>query len=137
MAVVVLYPKGTMMAWPIRVLVADDSTRARDGLRALFATCPEITVVGEAADGQVAVQLVAERRPDVVLMDLHMPVLDGVQATQLIKQRWPAVTVIILTVYTVEQSAALAAGADAFVIKGSGPDRLLSALGVQVASGEP
>jgi len=125
------------MAQPIRVLIADDSARTREGLRVLFATWPEITVVGEAADGQEAMQLVAECRPDVVLMDLHMPVLDGVRATRLIKQQWPAVTVIVLTMYAVEQSAALAAGADAFLIKGSAPERLLAALGVIAASGAP
>ena len=118
------------MAQATRVLIADDSVRAREGLRALLTMRPEIEVVGEAANGQDAVRLVAECQPDIVLMDLHMPVLDGVQATQLIKQQWPAVTVIVLTMYTVEQAAALAAGADAFVIKGSTPERLLTALGV-------
>jgi DNA-binding NarL/FixJ family response regulator len=118
------------MAQPIRVLIADDSARTREGLRVLFATWPEIMVVGEAADGQEALRLVAESRPDVVLMDLHMPVLDGVQATQRIKQQWPSITVIVLTIYAVEQSAALAAGADAFVIKGTAPERLLTAMGV-------
>jgi CheY-like chemotaxis protein len=63
-------------------------------------------------------------------MDLHMPVLDGVQATQLIKQRWPTITVVVLTMYAMEQATALAAGADAFVIKGSAPERLLAAIGV-------
>ena len=123
------------MAQPIRVLIADDSVRARQGLRALLATWPDITVVGEAANGQEAVRRVAEYRPDVVLMDLEMPVLDGVQATRLIKQQWPAVTVIVLTVYAVEQPAALAAGADAFVIKGGTPEWLLAALGVDATSG--
>ena len=124
------------MAQPTRVLIADDSARARDGLRALLATWPEILVVGEAVNGQDAVRQVAECWPDVVLMDLHMPVLDGVQATQLIKQQWPAVTVIVLTMYAVEQTAALAAGADAFLIKGSAPERLLTALGVDIADGQ-
>lgn len=118
------------MAQPIRVLIADDSARTREGLRVLFATWPEITVVGEATDGQEALRLIAERRPDVVLMDLHMPVLDGMQATRQIKQQWPAISVIVLTIYAVEQSAALAAGADAFVIKGTAPERLLAAIGV-------
>ena len=125
------------MAQPTRVLIADDSARARDGLRALLTIRPEIEVVGEASNGQDAVRMVAECRPDVVLMDLHMPVLDGIQATQLIKQQWPAVTIVVLTMYAVEKSAALAAGADAFLIKGSAPDRLLAALGVDVLDGQP
>ena len=125
------------MAQPTRVLIADDSARARDGLRALLTIRPEIDVVGEATNGQDAVRLVAECRPDIVLMDLHMPVLDGIQATQLIKQQWPAVTIVVLTMYAVEKSAALAAGADAFLIKGSAPDRLLAALGVDVLDGQP
>lgn len=125
------------MAQPIRVLIADDSARARSGLRDLLATWPEIMVVGEAANGQDALDQVVECRPDVVLMDLHMPVLDGVQATRLIKQRWPEIIVIVLTMYTLEQTNALAAGADAFVIKGGTYERLLSALGVMVTSDKP
>lgn len=125
------------MVQPTRVLIADDSTHARQALRALLATWPELTVVGEAANGQEAVWLVSQIQPDVVLMDLRMPVLDGVQATQRIKRQWPGVTVIVLTMYVTEQSAALTAGADAFVIKGGAPERLLSALGVGVTSGQP
>ena len=124
------------MPRPVRVLIADDSVRARDGLRALLATWPEIAVVGEAADGQDAVRGVAEYRPDVVLMDMQMPVLDGVQATRLIKQQWPDVAVIVLTMYAAEQTAALAAGADAFVMKGGSPQRLLAALGIAAPGGE-
>jgi len=68
-------------------------------------------------------------------MDLHMPVLDGMQATRLIKQQWPGVSVVVLTMYRSEERSALAAGADACVTKGGAPDRLLTALGVSVASG--
>jgi two-component system secretion response regulator SsrB len=125
------------MAQPTRVLIVDDSARARDGLRALLETWPEISIAGEASNGQEAMHLVAERLPDVVLMDLQMPVLDGVQATQLIKQQWPAITVVALTMYAAEQAAALAAGADAFVVKGSAPERLLAALGVAMTSDKP
>ena len=116
------------MAQPIQVLIADDSARARDGLRALLTTWPEVEVVGEAANGYEAMRLVAECRPDIVLMDLQMPVLGGVQATQAIKKRWPDIKVIVLTMYAEARTAALAAGADAFVIKGSAPDRLLSTM---------
>jgi DNA-binding NarL/FixJ family response regulator len=121
-----------LMAQPIRVVIADDSARARDGLRALLATWPEVVVVGEAVNGQEAMRLVADCRPDAVLMDLQMPLLGGVQATQLLKKQWPDITVIVLTIYAAEQTAALDAGADAFVVKGSPPERLLAALGVSV-----
>ncbi len=124
------------MAQPIRVLIADDSARARDGLRALLSTWPEVEVVGEAANGQDAVRLVTECRPDVVLMDLHMPAMDGVQATRLIKRGWSAANVIVLTMYAAEQAAALAAGADAFLIKGGDPEQLLATLRLVGAVGE-
>lgn len=122
------------MTQPIRVLIADDSVRTREGLRALFAAWPEIVVIGEASTGQEAVGLVAQWLPEIVLMDLSMAVMDGVQATRLIKRRWPAITVIVLTMYADQQKVAMAAGADAFVIKGSAPERLLTAMGVDVTS---
>ena len=124
------------MAQLTRVLIVDDSVRARAAMRHLLTTWPEIAVVGEAANGQDAVRLVAESRPDVVLMDLEMPGLDGVAATRLIKQQWPTVTVVVLTMYAAQQADALAAGADAFVIKGSAAERLLAALGLSTASGK-
>lgn len=119
------------MAQLTRVLIADDSAHTRDGLCALLTTWPEIVVVGEAANGQEALQLIAECQPDVVLMDLHMPVVDGIQATKQIKQQWPGIIVIVLTVYAGEQTSALAAGADVFVIKGGAHEQLLAALGVR------
>ena len=125
------------MAQRTRVLIVDDSAHTRTGLRALLATWAAVEVVGEAANGRDALRLVAEQAPDIVLMDLQMPVLDGVEATRLIKQQWPTVTVVALTLYTTEQGAALAAGADSFVVKGGAPERLLSALGLGAASGQP
>lgn len=122
------------MARPTRVLIADDSAHARAGLCALLATWPELAVIGEATDGGEALRLVSEHHPDVVLMDLQMPGVDGLEATRQIKQQHPAVSVVILSVYTSMQQAALAAGADTFVVKGSAPERLLAALGVGAAS---
>jgi two-component system response regulator DegU len=76
------------------VLIADDNDRARVGLRALLALRPEIEIVGEAADGEEAIQKVRDGRPDVVLMDARMPQMDGLEATRQIKGHWPQVRIV-------------------------------------------
>ena len=103
---------------PRRVLIADDRPRSRDGLKVLLATWPEVEVVGEAANGQEAVRLVDKYHPDVVLVDAIMPMMDGLEATRVIKEKWPEVKVIVLTIHASCRLDALAAGADAFLIKG-------------------
>jgi DNA-binding NarL/FixJ family response regulator len=127
------------------VLIADDAPRSRAGLRALLSTvqlnpvrtgeqganieaCPPVEVVGEAADGQETVHLVEERQPDVVLMDARMPVMDGLEATRTIKDRWPEVKIVVLTMYCAYRADALASGADAFLVKGCSPEELLAAI---------
>ncbi len=115
----------------IRLLIADDRQRSRDGLRAFLATCPKVEVVGEAADGGEAVRLVEERRPTVVLMDARMPVLDGMEATREIKSHWPEVKVVVLTMYSGYRDGALAAGADAFLVKGCPLEQLYAAISGQ------
>jgi DNA-binding NarL/FixJ family response regulator len=123
------------MARILRVVIADDRSRSRRGLSALLATQPGIEVVGEAGDGRKALELIEERRPDAVLMDARMPVMDGLMATRLIKERWPDVKVIVLTMYGAHRDDAMAAGADAFLIKGCPPDELLAAIQAQSATG--
>ena len=123
------------MNYPIRVLIADDSPRARRGLRALLATWPEVDVVGEAINGEEAVRFVEDCLPAVVLMDLQMPIMNGTEATRLIKERWPHVSIIAVTIDAATQNAALVAGADAFVLKGDAPEGLRSALAAVSAVG--
>jgi DNA-binding NarL/FixJ family response regulator len=116
------------MTQRVQILIVDDQPRARQSLRALLSTWPNAGEVREAADGQEAVRLVEDQQPDVVLMDIRMPEMDGVQATRLIKARWPQVHVVVLTLYGEYEAETLAAGADAFIGKGEPPDRLLAAL---------
>ena len=118
----------------VKVLIADDRPTTRQGLRALLALLPEVEVIGEAADGAECVDLVAEYKPDVVLMDMQMPVLDGLEATERIKKQWPEVKVIALTMYATYRARALAAGADAFLVKDGAPNTLAGAILAQVRS---
>jgi YesN/AraC family two-component response regulator len=83
----------------IRVLIVDDQQRARQSLRALLSTWPQAGETREAASGGDAVRLVEESQPDVVVMDVRMPGMDGVEATRLIKDRWPQVKVVLLSMY--------------------------------------
>lgn len=104
----------------LRLVLADDHQILRDGLKRAFEAAGE-TVVGEASNGEEAVQLVAELKPDVVLMDLSMPVLDGAAATQRIREQFPETKVVVLTMHddVAHTQAALAAGAMGFLTKGS------------------
>jgi DNA-binding NarL/FixJ family response regulator len=112
----------------LRLLIVDDQPRARQSLRALLGTKFRITGFDEAANGEEALLCVKQYRPDVVLMDARMPVLDGIEATRLIKANTPQVQVIVLSMYPEYRAPALAAGADAFVTKGKPPEELLKLL---------
>lgn len=112
----------------VRLLIADDNSLSRVGLRALLATFPGIQVVGEAGDGREAVVLAESEAPDVVLMDALMPGMDGLEATRAIKDRWPEVRVVILTLYGFYRPRAAQVGADAFLLKGCPTDELLEAI---------
>ena len=108
----------------IRVLLVDDHAVVRRGLKGFFELLDDIVIVGEAEDGAQAVQLVEEHQPDVVLMDLLMPVMDGIAATAEIKQRFPDVEVVALTSFIEEErvTAALEAGATGYLLKDADAD---------------
>jgi DNA-binding NarL/FixJ family response regulator len=110
----------------IKTLIVEDRPRTRQALRALLSTEPTVVVVGESADGAEAIRLIETLHPDLVLMDIAMPGLDGLAATRLIKERWPATRVIALTMYPHYQQMARDAGADLVLSKGDPPERLLA-----------
>ena len=103
----------------IRIILVDNRASNRRGLKALLAFEPRISIVGEAADGTEAIQLVGKDQPDLILMDIHMPVQDGLQTTQQIKTAWPGVKVVLYSVYPDYQEEAKLAGADFFLLKGN------------------
>jgi len=114
----------------IRIVVADDQAAVREALATMLDLLPDVEVVGTAADGRQAVDLVEAHDPDVVLMDLHMPNCDGVEATGLIVARHPRTKVVVLTTYADDSSvlAALRAGALGYLTKESGRDEIARAL---------
>ncbi len=121
-----------------RVLIADDHGIVRQGLRALLEKSPEISVVGEASDGREAVRLAAELRPNIVVMDIAMPLLNGVDATSQILGRDPDIKVIILSMHSDESYIlrSLSAGAKGYLLKDSAEGDILPAVET-VAKGRP
>ena len=126
------------MVKKIGVLICDDHAIVRKGIRALLATQPDITVLGEAGDGQEAIQQAADLHPDVILMDLVMPQLDGIEATRRITAQQPDAHILVLTSFAADDKVfpAIKAGALGYLLKGSGPEELVQAIH-QVANGEP
>lgn len=123
---------------PIRVFVADDHTIVRKGITALLSAKPEFEVVGEAENGREAVIEVERLRPDVILMDLAMPEMDGVEAIRAIKERQPDARILVLTSFAADDKSfpAIKAGALGYLLKDSGPQELVQAIR-QVHRGEP
>ena len=121
----------------IRLLIADDHPMVRDGLRALFDELPDIEVVGEAANGREAVEGAVVHRPDVMIMDLAMPDVDGFAATSEIKRVAPEVAVLVLTMSgdDVTVAKAMRAGAQGYLLKGATKEEILRAV-TSVAGGE-
>lgn len=108
----------------MRVLIVDDTSRARQSMKALLDVWHKPEEVCEAANGTEAVQMVEEFQPDFILMDARMPGMSGLEATRLIKAKWPQIKIIILSVFTDYQALAIEAGADGFVSKSNSPETL-------------
>lgn len=130
--------EATSTEGKIRVLLVDDHELFRQGVSAILGSVPEIEVVGEAENGKVAVDLCASRSPDVILMDINMPVCGGLEATRIIKQRYPDVKILILTVSSREESLfdAVKSGASGYVLKNANPATVIESI-TRVYSGEP
>ncbi len=120
---------------PLRVVIADDQASVREGLVLLLGGLPGIDVVGAAADGEQALELVAEYQPDAILLDLHMPVLDGIGATRRLVAEHPGVAIVVLTTYVDDTSVleALRAGARSYLTKDA--DRTDIAQALRAAAG--
>ena len=125
------------MTGRVHVLVADDHVVVRQGIRALLATEPDIEVVGEAKNGQEAVAEAERLQPDVILMDLVMPEMDGIEAIRHITARQPEARILVLTSFAADDKVfpAIKAGALGYLLKDSGPEELVSAIH-QVHQGE-
>lgn len=111
-----------------KIMIVEDNQRARRALKALISQQADIKVIAEASNGQEAIQNIEIQIPDIVLMDVRMPVMDGLETTRAVKQNWPRVKVIILTMYSEYQLDALSAGADAFLVKGCSTEMMMSSI---------
>jgi DNA-binding NarL/FixJ family response regulator len=123
----------------IRVAVVDDHVIVRNGLQQLIETRDDMVLVGMAANGAEATEMVVATRPDVVLMDLSMPVMDGVEATRWIAHHQPASRVVVLTSFSEQRRVleALDAGADGYLLKHSDPEQILAAIWAAHGGGTP
>ena len=110
------------------ILIVDDQKAVRNGLKAMFSHIPEFEVVGEAANGQEAIQWAAANLPDIVLMDIKMPVMDGLKATRHLRKLNFPIVVVLISISADGETEALAAGADAFFSKNERPEQLLAVL---------
>ena len=118
------------MTEPIRVLIADDHTILRSGVRMLLEAETDIEVVGEALNGVEAVEQAGNLHPDVILMDIAMPLMDGLEATRQIKARWPEINILVLTMHRTDEYffEMLKAGASGYILKAADTDELINAV---------
>jgi two-component system response regulator NreC len=121
---------GVFMKTKKRIVIAEDHTILREGLRALLSSAPDLQIIGEAENGRDAIQCVETMEPDLILMDLSMPKMSGMDAIREIKRRSPGIKVLVLTVHKTDEYilASLEAGADGYVLKDATKTELMSAI---------
>ena len=121
----------------IRILIADDQTITRSGLKSLLATAENIEIIGEARNGEEAIDLAASLQPDVILMDLRMPGINGIEATRRIYRTSPNINILVLTVFEDDTSVfpAIRAGARGYLLKNTEQDELLRAISIVAGGG--
>ena len=126
-------------ATPARLLIADDHALLRTGMRAMLEAEPDLVIVGEAANGREAVELCRELLPDLVLMDLSMPEMGGIDATRVIKAEYPRTGVLVLTAHADQEMLleAVRAGAAGYVLKGVGPEELVGVVRATLGGESP
>ena len=111
-----------------KIMIVEDSPRVRRALKALISQQTGANIIAEASNGREAIQKMEKKIPDIVLMDMRMPVMDGFDAMRIIKARWPRVKLVAMTMYPDCQAEAFSAGADTFIIKGCSTEELISKL---------
>ena len=111
-----------------KIMIVEDNLHARQALTALLSLQDNVQETMEASNGLEAINSIKKQIPDLVLMDMRMPVMDGLEATRIIKQNWPQIKIVVMTLYSEHQSDALSAGADAFLIKGCSTEMMMSSI---------
>jgi YesN/AraC family two-component response regulator len=111
-----------------RVLIVDNEARSRDSLKALLGAWQQVEEVREASNGMEAIELVEAFQPQIVLMDVRMPKLNGLEAAWIMKSRWPSLKVVLLSMHPGFEAEALSAGVDVFIVKSDPPETLRKAL---------
>ncbi len=114
------------------ILIVDDSLPSRRALKALLSQQSGIQVIEKASNSMDAIKLIQNWIPDLILMDVRMPVMDGLEATRLIKRDWSQIKIVILTMYPDCQAEALSAGADAFIVKGCALEEMMTIISQQM-----
>jgi len=114
----------------VTIIIADDHQMFIDGIKVLLQQDPAISVVGEALNGQALLDLLEKQTSDIILMDINMPVIDGIEATKIIRKKYPTIKVLMLTMYNTRQyiTSMIAAGANGYILKNTGKEELMKAI---------